>query len=232
MSPSLFVRCDVRRVPCSLLQTTCAFVIQYVTYSSHTRYTEESVGNASLGGRLATSSSHTVLQAPWSRDQRLSSKRPSRPRKWPKHSTPRWAPAHDPRALPAPSQTRLKKTQSLRIARAFQKEKTSCRGRPMKAHAHPCLKPLMICTLPRSPYARQHRAPDLPDNHPGLGLPQPCAPLQSLPSALRTSARKAKPARLKAASTSPSRHQPHQHLTATLVPAPQDAHHRGAPQGG
>ena len=43
-------------------------------------------------------------------------------------------------------------------ARAFQKEKTSCRGRPMKAHAHPCLKPLMICTLPRSPYARQHDA--------------------------------------------------------------------------
>ena len=72
--------------------------------------------------------------------------------------------------------------------------------------------------------SRVPRAPDLPGNHPGLGLPQPCAPLQSLPSALRTSARKA--------STSPSRHQPHQHLTATLVPAPQDAHHRGASQGG
>ena len=43
-------------------------------------------------------------------------------------------------------------------ARAFQKEKTSCQGRPMKAHALPCLKPLMICTLPRSPYARQHDA--------------------------------------------------------------------------
>ena len=41
-------------------------------------------------------------------------------------------------------------------ARAFQKEKTSCQGRPMKAHALPCLKPLMICTLPRSPYAQQH----------------------------------------------------------------------------
>ena len=43
-------------------------------------------------------------------------------------------------------------------ARAFQKEKTSCQGKPMKAHALPCLKPLTICTLPRSPYARQHDA--------------------------------------------------------------------------
>ena len=50
---------------CPLLQT-CDIVIQYVTYSSHTRYTKESVGNASLGGRLATSSSHTVLRAFWS----------------------------------------------------------------------------------------------------------------------------------------------------------------------
>jgi len=29
-------------------------------------------------------------------------------------------------------------------ARAFQKEKTSCQGKPMKAHALPCLKPLII----------------------------------------------------------------------------------------
>jgi hypothetical protein len=95
-----------------------------------------------------------------SRDQRLSSKRPSRPKKWPKLSTPRWAPVHDPHALPSPSKTRHKQTLSMRIARAraFQKEKTSCQGRPMKAHALPCLKPLMICTLPRSPYARQHDA--------------------------------------------------------------------------
>ena len=59
---------------CPLLQT-CDIVIQYVTYSSHTRYTKESVGNASLGGRLATSSSHTVLRAFWSEkpaDQRFS----------------------------------------------------------------------------------------------------------------------------------------------------------------
>ena len=34
--------------------------------------------------------------------------------------------------------------------------------------------------------SRVPRAPDLPGNHPGLGLPQPCAPLQSLPSALRS----------------------------------------------
>jgi len=42
-------------------------------------------------------------------------------------------------------------------ARAFQKEKTSCQGRPMKAHALPCLKPLMICTLPRSPFTTTRR---------------------------------------------------------------------------
>jgi hypothetical protein len=71
--------------------------------------------------------------------------------------------------------------------------------------------------------SRVPRAPDLPGNHPGLGLPQPCAPLQSMPCALRTSARKA--------STSPSRHQPHQQLTTTLVPAPQEAQHQGAYQG-
>jgi hypothetical protein len=41
-------------------------------------------------------------------------------------------------------------------ARAFQKEKTSCQGRPMKAHALPCLKPLMICTLPRSPHTHDN----------------------------------------------------------------------------
>jgi len=40
----------------------------------------------------------------------------------------------------------------------FPKREISCQGKPMKAHAHPCLKPLMICTLPRSPYARQHDA--------------------------------------------------------------------------
>jgi hypothetical protein len=45
-------------------------------------------------------------------------------------------------------------------ARAFQKEKTSCQGRPMKAHALPCLKPLMICTLPRSPYYRVDAGPN------------------------------------------------------------------------
>ena len=58
-----------------------------------------------------------------SRDQRLSSKRPSRPKKWPKLSTPRWAPAHDPHALPSPSKTRLKQTLSMRIARALSKKR-------------------------------------------------------------------------------------------------------------
>ena len=80
------------------------------------------------------------------------------------------------------------------------------------------------------PTATDSCAARLPDDRTDLHPHRP-HPLR-LPSALRTSARKAKPARLKAASTSPSRHQPHQHLTATLVPAPQDAHHRGAPQGG
>ena len=92
------------------------------------------------------------------RDQILSSKRPSRPRKWSKLSTPRWAPAHDPRALHTPSQMRLKKNSDRGTRARFPKREISCQGRPMKAHAHPCLKPLMICTLPRSPYARQHDA--------------------------------------------------------------------------
>ena len=52
----------------------------------------------------------------------------------------------------APSKTRLKQTLSMRIARALSKKRTSCQGRPMKAHALPCLKPLMICTLPLPHY--------------------------------------------------------------------------------
>ena len=46
-------------------------------------------------------------------------------------------------------------------ARAFQKEKTSCQGtRPnMKAHAHPCLKPLMICDHPSPASSRQAGQP-------------------------------------------------------------------------
>jgi len=95
----------------------------------------------------------------YTRDQRLSSKRPSRPKKWPKlRKTAMGTRTRSP--CPALALQNAPQTDAIHEdrARAFQKKKTSCQGRPMKAHALPCLKPLMICTLPRSPYKRQHDA--------------------------------------------------------------------------
>ena len=48
---------------------------------------------------------------------------------------------------PCPALALQNAPQTDAIHEEIQKEKTSCQGRPMKAHALPCLKPLMICTL-------------------------------------------------------------------------------------